>query len=410
MDNIDEKLNKLEKERIAEVDKELKNRESDLDNRLKNKQNQLLEAQTSLKNIKQELVHVEDDLEMQEYGIYEPHYNFIHATDYKERLEEVRKQQKDMIKNKKAAIGNTEWSVDGSKSKGKALTNANIKQILRSFNNETTVLISKVKHSNIENIENRIQKTFNSLNNLYKRENVELTYSYLNLKLDELHIAYEYELKKQEEKDLLREEREREREEKKLQKELDKEKNKFKRENQSINSKIEKIKSKLTQSANDEKPKLEVEIAKLQEAIDKNNEEINKINERKEKPGAGYVYIISNVGSFGEDVFKIGVTRRDNPEDRIRELSSASVPFKFNSHLFIFSKNAYDLETELHKRFDDKRINKVNKRKEFFRITIDDVKQIVEENKAQVHSFIEHPDADEYYDTLKIENNKNSKF
>ena len=103
-------------------------------------------------------------------------------------------------------------------------------------------------------------------------------------------------------------------------------------------------------------------------------------------------------------MFKIGVTRRDNPEDRIRELSSASVPFRFDTHVFIFSKNAYDLENELHERFDKQRVNKVNRRKEFFRITMDDVKQIVEENKGAVHSFVEHVDADEYYDTLKIEN------
>ena len=84
-------------------------------------------------------------------------------------------------------------------------------------------------------------------------------------------------------------------------------------------------------------------------------------------------------------------------------MSSASVPFRYDAHVFIFSKDAYDLENKLHKRFDKQRVNKVNMRKEFFHITIDDVKQIVEENKGAVHSFVEHPDAEEYYDTLKIE-------
>ena len=164
----------------------------------------------------------------------------------------------------------------------------------------------------------------------------------------------------------------------------------------------------MAQAAADEKAKLEAEIAKLQEALNKNNEEVKKINEWKEKPGAGYVYIISNIGSFGKDVFKIGVTRRDNPEERIRELSNASVPFRFDAHVFIFSKDAYELESQLHERFDDRRVNKMNMRKEFFRITIDDVKQIVEENKGQVHSFVEHPDAEEYYDTLKKEKRFNA--
>lgn len=432
MDSIDEKLDQLEKERIAKVDEELANRDSELEQNIKTKEEQLngldeeynlklqqkedyikqeikkteeelLKTKNDLISVKKDLVRAEDDLEMQEYGLYEPRYNFIHATDYKERLDAVRKQQRQMIKDKTAAIGHTEWTVGESKAKGKAFVNANIKQILRSFNNETTVLISKVKHSNIDNIENRINKTFTSLNNLYKREDVQLTQSYLNLKLDEMYLAYEWEVKKQEEKEELREAREREREEKKLQKELEKERKKFEKENNAINSEIEEVKAKMAQAAADEKAKLEAEIAKLQAALDKNNDEVRKINEWKEKPGAGYVYIISNIGSFGENIFKIGVTRRENPEDRIRELSSASVPFRYDAHVFIFSKNAYDLESKLHKRFDKQRVNKVNMRKEFFRITIDDVKQIVEENKGAVHSFVEHPDAEEYYDTLKLE-------
>lgn len=432
LNNIDEKLDQLEKERIAKVDEELQNRETELDKKIAEKENQLnnldeeyeqklqekeKELKTKLhdanydlvatrqkyEEIKKDLVRAEDDLEMQEYGLYEPRYNFIHAVDYKERLDAVRQQQKQMIDDKTAAVGNTTWTMKGSEAQGRAFVNANIKQILRSFNNETTVLISKVKHSNIDNIENRINKTFTSLNNLYKREDVQITKGYLNLKIDELHIAYEYEVKKQEEKEELREAREREREEKKLQKELERERKKFERENETINSEIEEAKAKMAKAAAEERAKLEAEIAKLQAALDKNNEEVKKINEWKEKPGAGYVYIISNIGSFGEDVFKIGVTRRDNPEDRIRELSNASVPFRFDTHVFIFSKNAYDLESKLHERFDDKRVNKMNMRKEFFRISIEDVKQIVEENKGQVHSFVEHPDAEEYYDTLKKE-------
>ena len=168
---------------------------------------------------------------------------------------------------------------------------------------------------------------------------------------------------------------------------------------------IKKAKEEMSKISNAEKQKLEKEIQKLKEALNKNNEEIDKINTWKEKSGAGYVYIISNIGSFGKDVFKIGVTRRDNPEDRIRELSSASVPFRYDTHVFIFSKDAYALEKDLHNRFDKKRVNKINMRKEFFRISMDDVKQIVKENKGAVHSFVEHPDAEEYYDTLKIEKN-----
>lgn len=392
LNNIHSKLRKMEKDKQREIDKNL---EDTLKEITKNKE--------QLKKLQKEISIMEDDIDFQSYGLYKPKYNFIDSISYKERLDAVRKEQKQMIKDKTAAIATKEWTVDGDKRKGKAFTNANIKQILRSFNNESEVNINKVKHSNIENIQKRIQKSYDQLNRLYERENVKITPHYRNLKLDELHIAYEYEVKKQEEKELLREAREREREEKKLQKELEREKKKFNTENNKLEEEIKKAKAEMSKAADAEKQKLEAEIQKLKEALNKNNEEITKIDTWKEKPGAGYVYIISNIGSFGEGVFKIGVTRRDNPEERIRELSSASVPFKYDTHAFIFSKDAYELEKNLHDRFDKQRMNKVNKRKEFFKISIDDVKQVVEENKASVHSFVEHPDAEEYYDTLKIE-------
>ena len=405
LDNIDKTYEKIAKDKEKEIDVKLNDKRNELNNLVIKINNNTRE----LNEIRKEIALVEETLDMQEYGLYEPKYNFINSTAYKERLDAVRKQQKQMIKDKTAAVGTSDWTINGDKRQGKAFINANIKQILRSFNNETEVIINKVKHSNVESSKKRIQKSFDQLNRLYERENVSLTKSYLNLKVDEMNIAYEYEVKKQEEKELLREEREREREEKKLQKKLEKEKNKFNRENDKIQKEINKVRDELTTAADKEKAKLEKEIKELKEALNRNNEEIGKIDEWKETPGAGYVYIISNIGSFGKNVFKIGVTRRDNPDERIRELSSASVPFRYDTHVFIFSKDAFALEKELHDRFNDSRVNKVNRRKEFFNITIDEVKQIVEENKADVHSFVEHPDAEEYYDTLKIEEQLNAK-
>lgn len=405
LDNIDKTYEKIAKDKEKEIDVKLNDKTNELNNLVIKINNNTRE----LNEIRKEIALVEETLDMQEYGLYEPKYNFINSTAYKERLDAVRKQQKQMIKDKTAAVGTSDWTINGDKRQGKAFINANIKQILRSFNNETEVIINKVKHSNVESSKKRIQKSFNQLNRLYERENVSLTKSYLNLKVDEMNIAYEYEVKKQEEKELLREEREREREEKKLQKKLEKEKNKFNRENDKLQKEINKVRDELTTAADKEKAKLEKEIRELKEALNRNNEEIGKIDEWRETPGAGYVYIISNIGSFGKNVFKIGVTRRDNPDERIRELSSASVPFRYDTHVFIFSKDAFALEKELHDRFNDSRVNKVNRRKEFFNITIDEVKQIVEENKADVHSFVEHPDAEEYYDTLKIEEQLNAK-
>lgn len=421
LDNIQQKLDDMEAERIAEVENKIKTRKDELDNldetyakltkekneeldrSIEEKRKQEMNLKYEIKKLQDELVFTTDEMTLQSYGLYEPKYPFMDATAYKEKLDNLRRRQKDMIKKGTATTTNPNMTLDGDLKKGQKMIKDSIKQILRTFNTECDMVIGKVKRSNYENSRKRIRKSFEQLNKLNSHIGINIRMGYLNLKLEELQLALDYQIKKEEEREALREAREKEKEEKKLQKKLEKERKKFEKENNTINSEIEEAKAKMAQAAADEKAKLEAEIAKLQAALDKNNEEVNKINEWQETPGAGYVYIISNIGSFGEEIFKIGVTRRDNPEERIRELSSASVPFRYDSHVFIFSKNAYDLENQLHKRFDKKRVNKVNMRKEFFKITMDDVKQIVEENKGAVHSFVEVPEAEEYRETLMIE-------
>ncbi|WP_225423586.1 GIY-YIG nuclease family protein [Levilactobacillus suantsaii] len=147
------------------------------------------------------------------------------------------------------------------------------------------------------------------------------------------------------------------------------------------------------------------EIAKLQEELSKYHEQEDEVDYREQHATAGYVYIISNIGSFGKNVFKIGVTRRLEPMDRINELSSASVPFKFDVHALIFSEDAYKLEAELHNRFTNRRINKVNNRKEYFSISIEDVENELKKYKNVTVDFKERPEADEYRETLALENN-----
>lgn len=397
--NIDNKLKEMEEEKIKEIDIKLKEKETQLTN-----------LNYELNKKKKGLILIDDELEMQEVGLYEPKYVFVSAVLYKEKLDEIRKKQKDYIKNKRAAVCETEWTVNNSKQQGKAMTNANIKQILRNFNLDCEMAINKVKLSNRENSVKRIKKAFETLNKLNERNAIKITPQYLDLKLQELDVAIEYELKKQEEKELLREAREREREEKKIQKQLDAEEKKINEQKKRLETDINKIGDELRESKSDEeKEKLKLRIRELELALAKSNEDIEQIANKRKRTGAGYVYILSNIGSFGEDVYKIGVTRRDEPQDRVRELSNASVPFRFDTHVFIFSKEAFELEKELHNRFDHKRVNKVNSRKEFFNITYDEVKKIVEENKELVHSFSDKPEAQEYYDTLKIEKINNSK-
>ncbi len=196
------------------------------------------------------------------------------------------------------------------------------------------------------------------------------------LYLEAIDIEYEYYTQKEkikEEQRALKEQMRQEVEERKAleqqQKKLEKEENKYKNE-------IENVKIAISTSNQNE-------VEALKKRLQELTEQLNKIDERKEKiinlqnGQAGYVYIISNIGSFGKNVFKVGMTRRDEPQDRIDELGNASVPFPFDVHSFIFSSNAVELENRMHKILDSKRVNKINKRKEFFAVDINEIEHIV---------------------------------
>ena len=180
----------------VKLEEKAKEKEKEINNKLKDKKTQLTNLNNALKEKKKELIFVEDELDMQDVGLYEPKYDFLTAVLFKEKLDEIRKKQKELVKNKTAAICGIEWTVDNSKQKGKAFTTANIQQILKNFNLECEIAISKVKHSNRENSIKRIKRVFVALNKLNEENHIKITQQYLDLKLQELDIAFEYDLKK----------------------------------------------------------------------------------------------------------------------------------------------------------------------------------------------------------------------
>lgn len=202
----------------------------------------------------------------------------------------------------------------------------------------------------------------------------EIEYLFINA----VKIEYNYYVKKEQarqEQLAIKEQMRQEAEERKA---LEAERKKVEQEESKYNTQIEKLKEQLTSAKDSELEKLNAKILELQSqlaAVAVKKEEITNLANGK----AGNVYIISNLGSFGEDVFKIGMTRRLNPQDRVNELGDASVPFRFDVHSFIFSDDAVGLETKLHNILNDKRVNKVNLRKEFFRTTIDELEALVNE-------------------------------
>ena len=422
-ENIDlgEKIKKLEKELKDEKEKVLEIEKMDLLEAIKktNELNKkilkselqkekmdkaLLETTYELNKRKAMLEAVNDELNMESFALYKPKYDFANSSQYKFKLEEIRKKQKEMVKSKKAVHYSKDWTINGSASEGRKMTNNNIKMILRSFNSDCEAAINKIKFSNLERIESRIYKSFEQLNKLNEINQVSITQEFLNLKFDELHLGYEYEQKKELEKELLREEREKEKENRKVLQEIERKKRSISKEILHYENALDELENKILIASDSEKLELKNKLSEIKEIIGKYNDEKEELDYRLENIGAGYVYIISNIGAFGENIFKIGVTRRLEPLDRIRELSSASVPFKFDVHALIFSYQAYNLEKELHNLFDNKRVNLVNNRKEFFNISIEEVETALSKYKDLTFEFNKIPDAEEYRETLRLRN------
>ncbi|TQX21172.1 DUF4041 domain-containing protein, partial [Clostridioides difficile] len=231
---------------------------------------------------------------------------------------------------------------------------------------------------------------------------VSIKENYLNLKIDELYLYYEYLQMKEEEKEEQRALREQMKEEALVQKEIENQKRKLKKEELQFKNELLRLKSTIPEDEND-KLEWEQKINSIEEKLALLSKDLDDVLNREQNTRAGHVYIISNIGSFGENIYKIGVTRRLDPTERINELSSASVPFKYDIHATIFSEDAPKLESALHKAFDNKRVNKVNNRKEFFKVTLDEIRTEVEKNFDKTVEYTKLAEAQEYRQTLKIQ-------
>lgn len=396
-----DKLNSDFEEKKAEIHNTITSNQS----KIESLKNEIKGLENQKENIRADISDLEPDVEMSSYGLYKPQYDFSTTLEYKDELDYVRDEQKSMIKDKTAVSYNPNWLVNNSSAAGRKMNRNNIKAILRSFNNECTEAINKATYSNFDRIQKRINRSFEQHNKMYDVVDIKIEDDYLDLKLDELDIAFEYRQKVQEEKDLLREQRAQEREEKTLQKEIAAKRKKVDKEINHYSKAISELEQKSNEAPEDQG--LQDEITKLKAELEQYHKQRDEVDYREQHATAGYVYIISNVGSFGKNVFKIGVTRRLEPMDRINELGSASVPFKFDVHALIFSEDAYKLETELHNRFSNNRVNKVNNRKEYFSISIEDVENELKKYSDVTVDFNEHPEADEYRETLALENAEN---
>lgn len=312
-------------------------------------------------------------------GLSPPSFKIDDDESLKSAIREVREKQYELIVNHRATNSLTNWEWFGSRSDGERLIKIYNKLMIGAFNAEFDMAKQKMKHGTYSVAINKLRASIKALEKLAETVKVEISHEYLSLKEKELKIWHADLVKKHKEK-----------EERNKQKALLREQNKMlgrssdEDEDEDVeiqlaacSAELKKARKLARQIAGDDLAKLELQIEKIEEEKRDLEAKFQRATSQAQVTRAGYIYVISNIGSFGEGVCKIGMTRRLEPMDRVVELGDASVPYRFDVHTLAFVDNAPSLENAIHKVFSSKRVNKENHRKEFFFVSPEEVKEVM---------------------------------
>jgi hypothetical protein len=278
-----------------------------------------------------------------------------------------------------------------------------IRFVIDAFNGKVDTILSRSKADNFGTLKQQILDAANLVNlNGAAFRDAKITHDYLESRLDELKWAVVAQELKEREREEQRRIREQIREEERAQKEFEKALRDAAKEEAMLQKAMDKVRAELGHASEAQRAKYETQLAELEEKLKQAEEKNQRALSMAQQTKAGHVYVISNTGSFGEEVFKIGMTRRLEPKDRIQELGDASVPFPFDIHAMIYSQDAPGLERSLHKHFLRRQMNKVNPRKEFFRVSLSDIRNEIATLGIDAHWTIA-AEAREYRESLAIE-------
>ncbi|GAB3917828.1 hypothetical protein GCM10011575_41960 [Microlunatus endophyticus] len=336
---------------------------------------------------REQLVELNDAMLLQQVGIYEYHHPLENAEAYRQRLAEIREKIKTAIRGKTAILASDRFAYNNSLAQGRRMTSDFSKLMLRAYNAEADNCVRSLKAGSVDAATKRLDSSVETIARLGAMMEMRVDPSYHALRIQELELTSDFLFKVQEERERAWEERDRLREERKAEQELAAERERLNKERAHYTNTIAALheQGKTTEAA-----ELEDRIAKIDEAIEQNDYRAANIR-------AGFVYVISNIGAFGPRVVKIGLTRRLDPLDRVRELGDASVPFPFDVHAIYFAEDAVQLENELHHAFSEARVNRVNLRREFFFATPAQVRDILQTKVGNLLEFVEEPEAAQYF-------------
>lgn len=315
-------------------------------------------------------------------GLSPPNFKIDDDESLKSAIREIRGKQHELIIGQRATSSLTNWTWFGSKSDGQELIKTYNKLMIGAFNAEFDMARDKMRHSSYDAAIKKLRASTKALEKLAETVNVRISSEYLSMKEDELKIWHADLVRKHEEKEARKEQQAILREQNKtlgrLSDDDDDEEDEIENQLATCATELEKARELAKQIAGDDLARLELKIEKIEEEKRELQAKFERAISQAQITRAGYIYVISNIGSFGKGVCKIGMTRRLEPMDRVVELGDASVPYRFDVHTLAFVDDAPRLEKAIHRAFSSKRVNKENHRKEFFLVSPEEVKDVME--------------------------------
>ncbi|WP_431972542.1 DUF4041 domain-containing protein [Nocardia sp. bgisy134] len=356
---------------------------------------QITEQQTLLDSLRTQVVNTREDQVLQEIGIYEYRHPLSDAVAYRDALKHLQGEIKYMARRDGGAIEASQtWAVNGSAAEGRRMIREYSMLMLRAYNAEADNLVRGLKPYKLPTSLERLDKIAFTIERLGKTMHLRITPGYHELRRRELQMTADHLELLARQKEHEREQRETLREERRAQEELARERARLEKQEQQCRDKLSALEAAGSASAAGADD-LRERLAELERAI-------LALKNREDNIRAGYVYVLSNIGAFGAGVVMIGLTRRVDPADRIRELGNTSVPFKYDRHTMFFSQDAVGIEAELHRRLAHKRINKLNNRREFFKATPAEVRELLQAVTGELVEFDELAEAMEYRQSLAV--------
>lgn len=278
-----------------------------------------------------------------------------------------------------------------------------IRFVLDAYIGKTDSSLAKVKHDNFGKLQQQVEDALQLVNyNGSAFRNARITSQFHKSRLEELHwavAASELQLQEREEQKRIKEQM---REEERARREYEKALKETEKEEKMLQKAMEKARAELQSASDEQRAQYEEQLADLEQKLHEAEEKNQRALSMAQQTRRGHVYVISNIGSFGEHIYKVGMTRRLEPMDRVKELGDASVPFSFDVHAMIYSEDAPGLEKALHRKFEHAQVNKMNSRKEFFKVSLIEIRDVVHETESEIH-WTMAAEAAEYRETLALE-------